>query len=112
MIFAMTSADSRRKKRNLGFTAGQLNAIVDAFCEPFEGDPKFLLLDSLLHMLIEGDDLPTSLAKFARFNLPKFVNLISEASVKREDQPPSLSLEKFSAAKMKRRKLEKNVPKD
>jgi hypothetical protein len=72
----------RRKPRSLArpYTAGELNKTVDAFLHPLaKVDPWFLVLDGILHGLIEGTP-SEPVVKFIQHNLPA---LITELSAKR-----------------------------
>lgn len=62
-----------KRSKNRRYTKGQLNKLVDSLCHPFcENDARFILLDSLLHALIEQDPKVT-LTKFVKYNVPKLV---------------------------------------
>jgi hypothetical protein len=73
----------RKKPRSLArpYTPGELNKTVDALLHPLaKVDPWFLVLDGVLHGLIERDPSET-VVKFIQHNLP---TLISELSSKQK----------------------------
>ena len=99
----MSDPRPRRRRRRI-FTDGEWNGIIDAVCHPLaKEDEAMLIFDSLLHILVEGDDPTVAITKFAKFNLPKFVRLIFEASVKGDAIPPSRTLAERSVAKRKKK---------
>ena len=62
----------KRKKRYLSlYTTGELNKIVDGFVHPFfDKGSGFVILDGMVHALL-WEDIPVSVRKFVRYNLPK-----------------------------------------
>jgi len=74
----------RKKPRTFArpYTTGELNKTVDALLHPLaKVDPWFLVLDGVVHGLIERTPSET-VAKFIQHNLPA---LIAELSSKRRD---------------------------
>ncbi len=60
---------SARRRKHL-YTTGELNRFIDAVCHPLAKiDPSFLLLDGLLHGVVERNP-PESVMKFIHHNLP------------------------------------------
>lgn len=56
------------------YTTGELNKTVDDLLHPLAKlDPAFLLLDGLLHGIIEQNP-PESILKFIHHNLPKLAS--------------------------------------
>jgi hypothetical protein len=50
-----------------------MNKLVDDMCHPFfEKNPGFVLVDGILHAIVEKDP-PTTVKKFVRYNLPKIM---------------------------------------
>ena len=57
------------------YTTGELNKTVDDLCHPLaEIDPTFLIIDGLLHGIIEQNP-PESILKFIHYNLAHFNRL-------------------------------------
>jgi hypothetical protein len=66
-----------KTRKKAPYTAGQLNKLIDDVCHPFfKENPGFILVDGILHGLIEKDP-PESFRKFVRYNLPKTVKEIT-----------------------------------
>ena len=56
------------------YTTGELNKTVDDLLHPLAKlDPGFLLLDGLLHAIVEQNP-PESILKFIHYNLPKLAS--------------------------------------
>jgi hypothetical protein len=75
---------TRRKKTStrLGpYSEGNPNSLIDDFCHPLAKlDKRVLLLDTLLHFLVEKD-LPRSLKKLVRYHLSDIMReLLGEGS--------------------------------
>lgn len=71
---------ARKKERCKPYTKGELNRIVDNLCHPFyKADKGFVLVDGLLHGLIEQNP-PESALKFLRYNLPAIIDHIKTPS--------------------------------
>ena|SRR5437899_736283 len=67
-----TKRPTRRKSKDL-YSEGQRNALIDAVMDPLaEHDDIFVLIDSLLHFLNEGDP-EASAIKFAKYTLPELL---------------------------------------
>jgi hypothetical protein len=59
---------SATQHRNSFYTDGELNAIIDAFLHPLaKRDPRFLLLDGVLHGFVERNP-SESVLKFIKYN--------------------------------------------
>jgi len=69
-----------KKKGNGLYTKGELNKLIDSLCHPlFETDEGFILVDGLLHAMVEQDP-PVTVKKFIKYNLPKLLEQIGEKS--------------------------------
>ena len=67
------TSEAERKQRCRLYTRGELNRLVDNLCHPFyKEDKAFVLIDGLLHSLIEQNP-PESALKFLRYNLPAII---------------------------------------
>jgi hypothetical protein len=74
----------KKKKRAELYTMGELNKLIDVLCHPLsKTDKGFLLVDGLLHAIVEQDP-PVTIRKFIKYNLPK---LIKQLEKKPEKQP-------------------------
>jgi hypothetical protein len=65
----------RKRSRNFSrpYTTGELNKRVDALLHPLaKADPAFLVVDGVLHGIIEQNP-PESVLKFFHHNLPKLL---------------------------------------
>ena len=63
----------RRKKRYFGlYTVGELNKISDSCLHPFFGEKGFIILDGVVHALVEKN-VPESLGKFVKYSLPQLL---------------------------------------
>jgi hypothetical protein len=59
------------------YTAGQLNSLIDDVCHPFfKENPGFILVDGILHGMVEKDP-PESFRKFMKYNLPEIVKEVT-----------------------------------
>jgi len=68
-------ATTGRRRRNF-YSQGELNAIVDSVFHPLaKRNPWFILLDGLLHAIME-EDPTTSVLKFVRYNTPVLFDLV------------------------------------
>lgn len=79
--------DSRPKKRRAHkpYTKGELNKLIDNLCHPlFETNEGFILVDGLLHGLVEQNP-PITIRKFIKYNLPKLIKQIEKKT--KEKQP-------------------------
>lgn len=66
----------KSRKKTL-YTTGQLNSLIDDVCHPFfKENPSFILVDGILHGMVENDP-PESFRKFVRYNLPKIVKEVT-----------------------------------
>lgn len=89
MIFGdekkMSSKLRGEKKTRKLYTKGELNKLIDGLCHPlFKTNKGFVLVDGLLHAMVEQDP-PRTVKKFMKYNLPKIVEQITEKS--KENQP-------------------------
>ena len=67
----------KRKKTRRPYTRGQLNRLVDDLIHPFfKEDPSFVLVDGLLHGVVEND-LPLTVKKFIKYDFPKLLKEIN-----------------------------------
>jgi len=65
----------RRKGAKL-YTKGELNKLIDTLCHPiFQENPGFILIDGLLHGLVEQNP-PQTVRKFIQHNLPKLIETL------------------------------------
>jgi hypothetical protein len=63
----------RSRSRSRPYTTGEVNRMVDALLHPLaEVDPAFLVLDGVVHCMIEQNP-PESVLKFIHHNLPKLL---------------------------------------
>ena len=70
LFFSQDRIDMPKIRRT---TAGKLNKLVDDLLHPYFTDyPTLIIMDSLLHAMIEQDP-KTSMRKSVRYNLPKLV---------------------------------------
>jgi hypothetical protein len=59
-------------------TAGKLNKLVDDLLHPYFTDyPTLIIMDSLLHAMIEQDP-KTSMSKFVKYNVPKLLESLTK----------------------------------
>jgi hypothetical protein len=59
-----------RKNQNRLYSKGKKNLVVDAIVHPLaEKNPVFIILDEVLHVLIEKD-VTVSAQKFAKYTVP------------------------------------------
>jgi hypothetical protein len=74
----MKKTSDRRKKTTELYTKGELNKFIDSLCHPpSKKDMGFMLVDGLLHGLVEQDP-PTSVKKFIRYNLPRLIKQLEK----------------------------------
>lgn len=74
----------RRKSTSKLYTQGELNKLIDSLCHPLaEADKGFILVDGILHGLVEQNP-PLTIRKFIKYNLPK---LIEQLGKEAEKQP-------------------------
>jgi hypothetical protein len=67
---------SARHPRNSFYTNGELNSIIDSFMHPLtKRDPRFLLVDGLLHGFVERNP-GESVLKFIRYDSFKLMEQI------------------------------------
>ena len=65
---------TEKKRRGKLFTRGEQNRVIDSIIHPFrKTDKGFVLVDGILHGLVERDP-PQSALKFVKFNLPIIMN--------------------------------------
>ena len=63
----------KTKKRNIPYSVGEVNQIIDSLLHPWFRDyPWLRLVDGLLHALNEQDP-PRSLEKFIRYHAPELL---------------------------------------
>ena len=61
------------KKEARPYTEGELNKLIDSLYHPlFTTDQGYILVDSILHALVEQNPSTTT-KKFIRYNLPKLL---------------------------------------
>lgn len=76
----MSGKQKARKKAGKPYTKGELNRLIDSLCHPLsKTDKGFVLVDGLLHAMVEKDP-PTTVKKFIRYNLPKILDQVSGKS--------------------------------
>jgi len=69
---------SKSRKRRSYYSKGKLNRIIDGLIHPlFDRSPAFIIVDVVLHGLIEQNPTETTV-KFIRFSLPKIIREIME----------------------------------
>ena len=70
---------ARKKKRlDKPYTKGELNKLIDSLCHPlFKTNERYILLDGLLHGLVEQNP-PLTIRKFVKYNLPKLIEQIEK----------------------------------
>ena len=75
----MNKTHKKKPKRNpKSYTTGELNKLIDSLCHPlFKKDKGFMLVDGLLHGLVEQDP-PTTIAKFIKYNLPTLIKQLEK----------------------------------
>ena len=62
-------------------TTGKLNKLVDDLLHPYFTDyPTLIIMDSLLHAMIEQDP-KTSMSKFVKYNVPKLLENLKKRKV-------------------------------
>lgn len=80
----MSGKQRAEKKARKLYTKGELNKLIDSLCHPlFKANKDFILVDGLLHAMVEQDP-PRTVKKFIKYNLPKLLKEISRKSS--EDQ--------------------------
>lgn len=68
----------RKRKKRKPYTKGQLNRLVDDLCHPFfKENPGFVLVDGLLHGMVEND-LPLTVKKFMKYDFPKLLKEVNK----------------------------------
>jgi len=78
----MSSKPKTKKKAVKPYTKGELNKVIDSLFHPlFEANKGFMLVDELLHAMVEQNP-PTTVKKFIKYNLPKILEQISKKSEK------------------------------
>jgi hypothetical protein len=66
-----------KPRKKAPYSTGQLNNLIDDLCHPlFTENSGFILVDGVLHGLVEKDP-PESFRKFVRYNLPRIVKEIT-----------------------------------
>jgi len=79
----MSDMKKAKKKAGKPYTKGELNKLIDSLCHPLsKTDKRFILVDVLLHAMVEQNPSETVL-KFIRYSFPKLMEEISRKS--RED---------------------------
>ena len=64
---------SRRKRRGIKVTKGDLNRLIDdVFHRRFSENVGFVIVDGLLHAVVERNP-DESIGKFVRFNVPVLI---------------------------------------
>ena len=80
----MKHNSKNKKKTARPYSKGQLNKLIDTLCHPlFETNEGFILLDGLLHGLVE-QNLPISVRKFIKYNLPRLIRQIEKNSKEKQ----------------------------
>jgi len=81
----MSGKPKVQKKARKIYTRGELNKLIDSLCHPlFETNKGFMLVDGLLHAIVEKDP-PRTVKKFIKYNLPGIMQQIGEKTS--EEQP-------------------------
>jgi len=81
----MSGKSKAKKKTEKIYGRGELNKLIDSLCHPlFKTNEGFVLVDGLLHAMVEQDP-PRTVKKFIKYNIPKIMQKISEKP--KEDQP-------------------------
>ena len=76
----MRSKPKAKRKAVKPYTKGQFNRAVDSIFHPlFQTNEGFILVDSLLHAVIEKNP-SSSIRKFIKYNIPKILEQISQNS--------------------------------
>jgi len=77
----MVSMERRGRKRRRTkrlYSRGELNKLIDSLCHPlFKTDGGFVLVDGLLHGLVEQNP-PSSIGKFIKYNLPALIQQLEK----------------------------------
>lgn len=69
-----------KKRHSQPYSKGQLNRLIDDLCNPFyKTDKSFVLVDGLLHGLVERNP-PQSALKFLRYSLPAITSQVKTLS--------------------------------
>lgn len=69
---------TKKKRAHKVYTKGELNKLIDGLCDPlFETNEGFILVDGLLHGLVEQNP-PLTIRKFMKHNLPKLIEQIKK----------------------------------
>jgi hypothetical protein len=72
----MNKTKKKRRSRNRLYSKGQVNYIIDSVCHPLaKVNRNFILLDGVLHGLVEKDPVQTA-KKFVKYNLPTIIEEI------------------------------------
>ena len=72
----MSNKIKSKKKAMSVYTKGELNKFIDSLCHPlFKTDKGFILVDGVLHAMVEQDPEVT-VRKFIKYNLPKILEQI------------------------------------
>lgn len=76
---ARKKAVSKKRKRK-PYTKGEINKFIDSLIHPLaKTDKRFILVDGLLHGLVEQDP-PQSVRKFVKYNLPELIRQLEKSS--------------------------------
>ena len=74
------TVSARKRKVAKSYTKGELNKLIDSLCHPlFKTDKSFILVDGLLHGLVEQNP-PTTIRKFIKYNLPTLIKQLETKS--------------------------------
>jgi len=73
-----------RKHEKLPYTKGDANKLIDLLLHPwFQEHPWLIMVDGLLHGLVEYPNTNESIKKFLRYSAPKLIKEL-ERQVERE----------------------------
>ena len=76
------SRAQKKKRRYEPYTKGEINKLIDSLCHPlFKTNERYMLLDWLLHGLVEQRPAST-IRKFVKYNLPKLIEQIEKKTKK------------------------------
>lgn len=80
---------TRKKRAHKTYTKGELNKLIDSLCHPlFETNEGFILVDGLLHGLVEQNPQLT-IRKFMKRNLRKLIEQIEKKTKEKQSLEPS-----------------------
>jgi hypothetical protein len=66
-------ASRKKTETHAHYSKGELNRLIDNALHPlFDNNPEFMIVDAILHGLVEQNPSETTL-KFIRYSLPKII---------------------------------------